>query len=305
VTAKYNAMGAPSTLSSIITVESIVSVYIYTAALIGLALVVHFFQLGSSNLSCGGPRVAVTAAEAQEKNVNTNDATKGMKMAAVIPAGLPSMDSGSFGPSKLRVGGEDGAAGMHLELLCQRLAQLDKELDIRLSSSTERCSPTVGAAILSDRKETGEDISAAATPAQAPGPSNIPSAGEANSNTAPRLPPPVVKFPEGDQGRAQFESAARPDGERGPMLDATAPSLQLPVQQAHSAHPNLKSGPRHSIGGGEPASLNPAVVLHEEAESKVEGEQFMAPFQNLLSTVLCFAKDTSHPPDSDVKTYRG
>ncbi len=77
------------------------------------------WKLGLANLPCGGPRVAVTAAEAQEKSVNTDDATKDMKRASVIPAGLPSIESGSFGPSKLRVGGEDGAAGMHLELLCQ------------------------------------------------------------------------------------------------------------------------------------------------------------------------------------------
>jgi hypothetical protein len=77
------------------------------------------WKLGLANLPCRGPRVAVTAAEGQEISVNTDNATKGMKMAAVIPAGLPSIESGSFGPSKLRVGGEDGAAGMHLELLCQ------------------------------------------------------------------------------------------------------------------------------------------------------------------------------------------
>ena len=77
------------------------------------------WKVGLANVSCGGPRVAMTAAEAQEKSVNTDDVTKGMKTAAVIPAGLLSMESGSFGPSKLRIGGEDGAAGMHLELLCQ------------------------------------------------------------------------------------------------------------------------------------------------------------------------------------------
>jgi hypothetical protein len=77
------------------------------------------WKLGSTNLPIGGQRVSVTAADSQVTSVDTDDATKCIKFASAIPTGLPSMESGSFGPSKLRLGGEDGVPGMHLELLCQ------------------------------------------------------------------------------------------------------------------------------------------------------------------------------------------
>jgi hypothetical protein len=169
-------------------------------------------------------------------------------------------------------------------LFRQRLAQLDKELDIRLSSDG-RSSPSnaVGTAILPDIKEKGEVISAAATPVRAPGRTKIPSAIETSSNRAPQLPPPAVNPSELDHRHAQFETTVRSDGGRGSLLDASALSLQLPVQQAHSVHPNLKGGPRLSestgVGPGEPASLDSVVVLDDVAAGKVEGEQFMAPFQ--------------------------
>jgi hypothetical protein len=77
------------------------------------------WKLGSTNLPIGGHRVSVTAADSKAAPVDTDDATKGIKFVSAIPTGLPSMESGSFGPSKLRLGGKDGVAGMHLELLCQ------------------------------------------------------------------------------------------------------------------------------------------------------------------------------------------
>ncbi len=171
-------------------------------------------------------------------------------------------------------------------LFRQRLAQLDKELDIRLSSDGRRSpSNAVGTAILPDSKEKGEVISAAA-------------AIKTSSNRAPQLPPPAVNTTELDHRHAQFETTVRSDGGRESLLDASALSLQLPVQQAHSVHPNLKGGPRlsESTGVGEPASLDSVVVLDDVAVGKVEGEQFMAPFQVhtsnneilVVAALMCF-----------------
>ncbi len=168
-------------------------------------------------------------------------------------------------------------------LFPQRLAQLDKELDIRLAVSSGARSPSnvIGAAILSDSKDRDEDVSTAANPARAPGRSKNPPASESNVKKAPRLPQSVATSLrlEDDRDHAQMESAARSNSRRGSLLDASLQSLQSPIQQANSAYPNLKSGPRHSIGGEETSSLNSVVVQHDVTVSKVEDEQFMAPFQ--------------------------
>jgi hypothetical protein len=82
---------------------------------------VHCFfpKLGFGNIPRGGPREK-TAAAREISLENDDDITKDrIKLAAVIPAGLPSVESGSFGPLKLRLGGNDGIAGVHLDLLCQ------------------------------------------------------------------------------------------------------------------------------------------------------------------------------------------
>jgi hypothetical protein len=63
--------------------------------------------------------VTVTAAKALATPVETDDEIKGMKIAAIIPAGMSSIESCSFGLSNFSLVDEDASAGMHLELLCQ------------------------------------------------------------------------------------------------------------------------------------------------------------------------------------------
>jgi hypothetical protein len=68
--------------------------------------------------------VAVTAADGGLALENTNYVIKDsdhMKMAAAIPAPLPSMEEHlcSPEPSKVQFSSENGAAVKHLELLCQ------------------------------------------------------------------------------------------------------------------------------------------------------------------------------------------
>jgi hypothetical protein len=131
--------------------------------------------------------------------------------------------------------------------------------------------------VLSDSKGPGEDISASATPARAPGRFKAPYAidGSTNHDSVPRLMPglpAVLQSPED----AQIESTPQSDGRK---VDSSAPSLQLPMQQTHSVRPHLKSGPRHFTGGEEPVSLNSVGVMDDVAGGKQEGQEFMAPFQ--------------------------
>jgi hypothetical protein len=141
----------------------------------------------------------------------------------------------------------------------------------------------IGAVMLSDSKGPGEDISSAATSAQAPGHFKAPSASDASTNKVSRLVPAVLQSHED----ARIESTPQSDGRKGPSIDASAPSLQLPMQQTHSVRPHLKSGPRHSTGGGDPVSLNSVGAMDDAAGGKQEGQEFMAPFQVQVQTIRC------------------
>jgi hypothetical protein len=126
----------------------------------------------------------------------------------------------------------------------QRLAQLGKELDIRISSAGDINSPSnaVCSAIGSDGKVRGNDILTTALTAS---------------------------------GQA---------------------SLQVPVQEVRAVPPNLESGPRHSIGNGEPAALSDdGVVLDmpsgKEEVPKGQLDEFMTPLQVRTTPLLAVLAD--------------
>jgi hypothetical protein len=138
--------------------------------------------------------------------------------------------------------------------------------------------------MLSDIKDAGEDISSATTSAQAPGCVKAPSASDASTNRVPRLVPAVLQSHED----ARIESTRQSDGRKGSLIDSSAPSLQLPMQQTHSVRPHLKSGPRHSNGGGDPVTLSSVGVMDDVADGKQEDQEFMAPFQVQVQIFRCF-----------------
>jgi hypothetical protein len=180
---------------------------------------------------------------------------------------------------------------MHV-FLSQHLAQLGKELDIKLSPSTGRSSPFACAAILSDSKNGNEDFCAEATPARAPGRSKV----QPDSNMTTRLPP-VAVAPEDESDahkNARIENAARTDGRKGSVPNKPATSLKLSVQQTRTVHSHLEGGPRHSTG--DPASLSSAALLDDVAGGKENSQdpEFMAPFQVQMIRQLPFSIDYCH-----------